>query len=43
MALSWGHLQGASSIVGMKITWNNDIKGTKVFYSYANCALVTVL
>ena len=42
MALSWGDLQGAYSIVKMKIMWNNCVKATKALYSYCKFfALVT--
>ena len=37
IAISWGDLQGACSIVGMMIMWNGGIKAIKAqFINYAN-------
>ena len=41
IALSWGGMGGACSIVGMMTTWNNGIKAAKAqFTNYANFGLV---
>ena len=41
MALSWGDLQEACSIVRIVIMWNDGIKDIKALFSkYANFALV---
>ena len=41
IALSWFDLQGAHSVVGMIIIWNDGIKAAKALLTdYANFALV---
>ena len=34
MEPSWGDLQGAHTIVGMKIMWHYGVKAAKALYSY---------